>query len=114
MTVSPSNQRPGLIICLLALLTPSLECCGRSRAPLPHSFQVWGHQAESHPGRHDLQADNFLTSCAVAKRESQRVAGKESLPMISGRPRVFSLGSLLASAGGHGPAPFPFLSPLWP
>lgn len=33
LTVSPSNQRPGLIICLLALLTLSLECCGRSRAP---------------------------------------------------------------------------------
>lgn len=73
--MSPTNQTPGLMICLLVLLAPSLKWCGRSpdnsRVPVPHSFQVWGHQAESCPGCHDLQADNFLTSCTVAKGESQ-------------------------------------------
>lgn len=83
--MSLSHQPTGLIICIPALMTQSLKRCGKSsdssRAPIPHSFQVWGHQAESRPRRHDLKADNLPTSCAAAKGESQGGAGKKGLPL---------------------------------
>lgn len=124
--MSLTNQPPGLIACTLTLLPPILESCvrspGSSRAPVPHFFQVWGHQAESRPGCCDLQADSLLTSCAVTKGERQRVGGKKGLrfSICAGDPRVSSLRSLLASAVGHPdplPSPLPLVfslsSPLW-
>lgn len=88
---------PDLINCTLALLPLFPEWCIRSpdnsRAPVPLSFQVWGHQMESCPRCHDLQVDNLLSSRTVAKGESLRVTGRKGLPFptYAGGPRVSPL-----------------------
>ena len=93
---------PDLINCTLALLPLFPEWCIRSpdnsRAPVPLSFQVWGHQMESCPRCHDLQVDNLLSSRTVAKGESLRVTGRKGLPFptYAWGPRVSPLWTWLS------------------
>lgn len=41
---------------------------------LPHSFPIWGHQAEPSTLSHDLQADNLLPSRHTAGKRHRTVS----------------------------------------